>query len=373
MRDMAKLVQTENMIDDNYNDTKTVTSCDSPTTGCAVHNYDKTVQNGHTSHTTDDSTAVATGQVCSIEDSERAVTSATHRLVTIPRDTCRSPSPAQDAIEFLHGDMMASTPVQGDHISVNSATMSDSTSISVLDSENDLSSVTTETNHTICGSVEVPIVGYEILEERSKFTVFKICVRQCDDNQMWFLFRRYTDFYRLNIQLRGLFPRFRLALPPKRWFRDNFDRNFLEDRQLALQAFLNNIVSHPDVSASGPVKRFFCFDDPPGPFDTLEESRALCELLEQQLHDLKLQLNERDAQAALLQEEMALQKAEINSLRKSLRAERISTSRRRSSPCPSDLPLHEYQTANYTQRCSSHVTPVSCGKGTVNGNSEEEF
>ena len=48
-------------------------------------------------------------------------------------------------------------------------------------------------------------------------------------------------------------------------------------------------------------------------------SQALCELLEEQLHDLKLQLNERDAQVALLQEEMALQKAEINSLRKSLR------------------------------------------------------
>ncbi|KAI0213131.1 Sorting nexin-16 [Lamellibrachia satsuma] len=292
---------------------------------------------------------------------------------TIPCDIRRSPSPAQDAIEFLHGNMMASTPVAGDNCPTrSSSSLSDSTSISVLDSENDLSSVVTTMSHTMCGRVEVPIVGYEILEERSKFTVFKIYVRRFDENHQWFLFRRYTDFYRLNIQLRGLFPRFRLALPPKRWFRDNFDRNFLEDRQLALQAFLNNIVSHPDVSASEPVRRFFCFDDPPGPFDTLEESRALCELLEQQLHDMKLQLNERDAHVALLQEEMALQKAEINSLRKSLRAERITMSRRRSSPCHSDLPLHEYKTANYAQQRNSHVTPISHGRAMVNHNGTSE-
>ena len=176
---MASLVQTENMIDDNYNDTKTVTSCDSPTTGCAVRKYDTTVQNGHTTHTADDSTTDAAEQICHTEDSEQAVT--VHQSTTgssIPHDTHRSPSPAQDAVEFLHGDMLASTPLQGDHISVNSATMSDSTSISVLDSENELSSIATATKDTICGRVEVPIIGYEILEERSKFTVGVVFIYQ---------------------------------------------------------------------------------------------------------------------------------------------------------------------------------------------------
>ena len=28
------------------------------------------------------------------------------------------------------------------------------------------------------------------------------------------------------------------------------------------------------LCCSEPVQRFFCFDDPPGPFDTIEESRV---------------------------------------------------------------------------------------------------
>ena len=75
-------------------------------------------------------------------------------------------------------------------------------------------------------------------------------------------------------QLKRLFPHFRLALPPKRWFGDNFERDFLDDRLLGLQAFLNNVAGHKDVVASAPVRRFFCLDDPPGPHDSVEESRV---------------------------------------------------------------------------------------------------
>lgn len=45
-----------------------------------------------------------------------------------------------------------------------------------------------------------------------------------------------------------MFPGFRLALPPKRWFKDNYDSDFLEDRQLGLQAFLQNLVAHKDIA-----------------------------------------------------------------------------------------------------------------------------
>lgn len=45
-----------------------------------------------------------------------------------------------------------------------------------------------------------------------------------------------------------MFPGFRLSLPPKRWFKDNYDSDFLEDRQLGLQAFLQNLVAHKDIS-----------------------------------------------------------------------------------------------------------------------------
>ena len=105
------------------------------------------------------------------------------------------------------------------------------------------------------------------------FQIFKIQVKKGSDDH-WFIFRRYTDFVRLNKKLRILFPHFRLALPPKKWFGDNFDHNFLEDRMMGLQAFLNNIVGHRAVCNSHPVREFLCLDDPPGPHDSVEESRV---------------------------------------------------------------------------------------------------
>lgn len=45
-----------------------------------------------------------------------------------------------------------------------------------------------------------------------------------------------------------MFPGFRLALPPKRWFKNNYSADFLEDRQLGLQAFLQNLVAHKDIA-----------------------------------------------------------------------------------------------------------------------------
>lgn len=50
------------------------------------------------------------------------------------------------------------------------------------------------------------------------------------------------------VQLKEMFPGFRLSLPPKRWFKDNYDSDFLEDRQLGLQAFMQNLVAHKDIA-----------------------------------------------------------------------------------------------------------------------------
>jgi sorting nexin-16 len=91
------------------------------------------------------------------------------------------------------------------------------------------------------------ILGCEVMEERAKFTVYKILVKKTPE-ESWVVFRRYTDFSRLNDKLKEMFPGFRLALPPKRWFKDNYNADFLEDRQLGLQAFLQNLVAHKDIA-----------------------------------------------------------------------------------------------------------------------------
>lgn len=143
------------------------------------------------------------------------------------------------------------------------------------------------------------VLGYEVMEERAKFTVYKILVRKTTD-ESWVVFRRYADFSRLNDKLKEMFPGFRLSLPPKRWFKDNYNSDFLEDRQLGLQAFLQNLVAHKDIAHCQPVREFLCLDDPPGPFDSLEESRAFCETLEESNFRLQKELVEKQKEITAL-------------------------------------------------------------------------
>ncbi|XP_071508324.1 uncharacterized protein [Diadema antillarum] len=173
----------------------------------------------------------------------------------------------------------------------------------------------------------VPITGYEVMEQRSKFTVFKLNVKK-SPNEGYFIFRRYTDFTRLNSKLKILFPGFRLSLPPKRWFGNNFDPIFLEDRTLGLQAFINNITGHKDVRTSGPVREFLCLNDPPGPHDSLEESRVMVDNLEELVYNLRRDVAERDRMLKKKDDEISRLKARLQELQNPelpLETERVGT------------------------------------------------
>ncbi|CAI5673844.1 sorting nexin-16 isoform X1 [Oreochromis niloticus] len=172
------------------------------------------------------------------------------------------------------------------------------------------------------------VLGYEVMEERAKFTVYKILVRKTLD-ESWVVFRRYTDFSRLNDKLKEMFPGFRLSLPPKRWFKDNYDSNFLEDRQLGLQAFLQNLVAHKDIANCLQVREFLCLDDPPGPFDSLEESRAFCETLEESNYRLQKELLEKQKEIASLKRRLEEREQAILLLEKHINDECVSPE----SPC----------------------------------------
>ncbi|XP_044033300.1 sorting nexin-16 isoform X2 [Siniperca chuatsi] len=172
------------------------------------------------------------------------------------------------------------------------------------------------------------LLGYEVMEERAKFTVFKVLVRKTPD-ESWVVFRRYTDFSRLNDKLKEMFPGFRLSLPPKRWFKDNYDSDFLEDRQLGLQAFLQNLVAHKDIANCLAVREFLCLDDPPGPFDSLEESRAFCETLEESNYRLQKELLEKQKEIASLKRRLEEREQAILLLEKHINGECVSPE----SPC----------------------------------------
>ncbi|XP_023083583.1 sorting nexin-16 isoform X2 [Piliocolobus tephrosceles] len=162
------------------------------------------------------------------------------------------------------------------------------------------------------------ILGYEVMEERAKFTVYKILVKKTPE-ESWVVFRRYTDFSRLNGKLKEMFPGFRLALPPKRWFKDNYNADFLEDRQLGLQAFLQNLVAHKDIANCLAVREFLCLDDPPGPFDSLEESRAFCETLEETNYRLQKELLEKQKEMESLKKLLSEKQLHIDTLENRIR------------------------------------------------------
>ncbi|TNM97947.1 hypothetical protein fugu_014193 [Takifugu bimaculatus] len=157
------------------------------------------------------------------------------------------------------------------------------------------------------------LVGYEILEKRSKFTVYKILVKG-HQSDSWLIFRRYSDFYRLRNELKRLFPSFGVTLPPKRFIRDNYEKRFLDGRRLGLQTFLQNLTLNKDIVSrcvsrrqerppavyefdphflpSEAVKNFLCVVGRLSPFDSLEDSRAVCETLEKNNHHLRMELLE---------------------------------------------------------------------------------
>lgn len=163
------------------------------------------------------------------------------------------------------------------------------------------------------------ILGYEVMEERAKFTVYKIQVKK-NPEESWVVFRRYTDFSRLNDKLKEMFPGFRLALPPKRWFKDNYNADFLEDRKLGLQAFLQNLVAHKDIAHCLAVREFLCLDDPPGPFDSLEESRAFCETLEDTNYRFQKELLEKQKEVESLKKLLGEKQLRIDTLESRIRA-----------------------------------------------------
>uniref|UniRef100_A0A3Q2VUS1 PX domain-containing protein n=1 Tax=Haplochromis burtoni TaxID=8153 RepID=A0A3Q2VUS1_HAPBU len=175
------------------------------------------------------------------------------------------------------------------------------------------------------------LLGHEIMEERTKFTVYKILVAGSQGDN-WVIFRRYTDFCRLSDKLQELFPSFHPALPPKRWLKNSYDEEFLEGRKAGLQTFLENLVLHKEVLRRCVCVRFLCFVEAPSPFDSLEESRSL-----EETH-------------LRLQSELADKQREADRLKKTLEERENCL----------NLLLKEGVTKSTTSKYQAHRSPIMC-------------
>lgn len=152
--------------------------------------------------------------------------------------------------------------------------------------------------------IRVPIVGYEVMEERARFTVYKLRVENPFSNDCWLVLRRYTDFQRLNNKLKTLFPHLTFTLPRKKIFGDNFSAVFLGNRVQGLQAFINAVMANEHLRTSQVVRDFFCLDEPPTYSESMEECRAIFEAQEETISHLKLKLRAKDDIIRTLQQQL---------------------------------------------------------------------
>lgn len=170
--------------------------------------------------------------------------------------------------------------------------------------------------------IQAPIVGYEVVEARKRFTVYQIFV-QLGSERNWHVFRRYSDFVRMDESLRKLFSDFHGTLPPKKYFGDNFDPTFIEMRKQGLQEYIDNVLIRQDVITAQPAVEFFCFDDPPGPYDSIEESRAFIETLEDTVNEMRTKQSELQSEIRLVKSQLRQSQAQKQALLIALRSERV--------------------------------------------------
>ncbi|KAL1117205.1 hypothetical protein AAG570_004532 [Ranatra chinensis] len=160
----------------------------------------------------------------------------------------------------------------------------------------------------------IPIVGYEEVEERARFTAYKMKISSKDLKTFWYVFRRYTDFVRLHSKLKAEFRWCKLTLPRKRWFGNNFDSSFIDNRLLGLQRFIDEVTSDNLLIASSPVREFFCLDQPPSYPVASEENRVIFEALEDTIRDLRLRLAQKEQECESLRSLLSTQQAAMTQI-----------------------------------------------------------
>ncbi|XP_037953432.1 uncharacterized protein LOC119683922 [Teleopsis dalmanni] len=182
--------------------------------------------------------------------------------------------------------------------------------------------------------VRVPIIGYEVMEERARFTVYKLRVENPHTNDCWLVLRRYTDFVRLNTKLKQAFPNVTLMLPRKKIFGDNFNSVFLDNRVQGLQMFVNSIMAKDELRKFKMVREFFCLDEPPTYSESMEECRAIFEAQEETIAHLKLQINNKNDLILSLQQKLQEEMAEKEQLRGALKNVSLNCSQCSSTKIP---------------------------------------
>ncbi|XP_046844673.1 uncharacterized protein LOC124438550 [Xenia sp. Carnegie-2017] len=149
---------------------------------------------------------------------------------------------------------------------------------------------TTLWENTNLEDLESRITYHEIVPACKRHTVYKIYVHS--GTQGWLVVRRYSEFYKLRNDLKKLFPLKEFIFPPKRYFGDNFEPRFLNNRKHGLQGFLYMITRQHEVLQSLPVADFLCLNNPRTALDNVQQCKVVITQLESELFKLKTDKDE---------------------------------------------------------------------------------
>jgi len=152
-----------------------------------------------------------------------------------------------------------------------------------------------------CDDALANITGYEIvcLRDNSKYTIYKIRVNSPSSLLgVWYIHRRYSDFWTLRKTLLKEFPCVSgFAFPPKRYVGSNLDPTFLGRRLSCLQVFLSSVLGLKEVCNHPSLITFLCLSTPaPTHSDDVisQHNRSVCESLEEAVKELRDQLKKRE-------------------------------------------------------------------------------
>eukprot|EP00898_Chlorokybus_atmophyticus_P007493 jgi/Chlat1/7745/Chrsp66S07220 len=102
--------------------------------------------------------------------------------------------------------------------------------------------------------VRARVSGVEIKGESHKsYASYMLSV--VNGTSSWLVYRRYRNFETLHRRLRT-FPNYRAKLPPKRIMFDNLDGSFVTERRDALDRYVQEIMSVPDLAESAEIADF---------------------------------------------------------------------------------------------------------------------
>ncbi|KAI3375149.1 hypothetical protein L3Q82_021667, partial [Scortum barcoo] len=89
--------------------------------------------------------------------------------------------------------------------------------------------------------------------------------------------------------------------------------------------FLERLTLHEEIISSEAIRRFLCLVDVPCPFDSLEESRAFCETLEETNHRLQRELLENQKEVDTLKKTLEEKENHIILLVKKIKSLSLSS------------------------------------------------